>query len=70
MAYASILRQCSPGMRTKLEGQANYSKVRKNGYLLGLLILIQAPCCKFEANMRSYWAMTEAHTRLNLFWQE
>ena len=55
---------------TKLEGQEKYTEVKENQDLVGLLKLVQAICCNFEAKTKPYWALMGAKTCFALFWQD
>lgn len=70
MAYALVLRQCSPCIMMKLEGKYGYINVKKNRDLRGLLNLIEAICCNFDAKTKPYWVLMRAHFRLTLLWQD
>ena len=69
-SYAIMLEQCSQGVMAKLEGQERYAEVKANWDLVGLLKLIQAICCNFEAKTKPYWALTGAKTCFALLWQD
>ena len=53
--FPIILNQCSPSLRSQLEGRKTFEEAQKKNYIVELLKLIQGFCCnnKFYAVFNS-----------------
>lgn len=69
-AYTLIFHQCSPALKTELEGSPNFETIRSTQDVLALLKLIQGFCCSFDTKTQGMMATVEAHKRAYLYFQK
>ncbi len=65
-AYAIIFHQCSPALKTELEGSDDFPAIHATQDVLKLLQMIKGMCCSFDDMM----AMVEAHKCLYMYFQK
>jgi hypothetical protein len=69
-AYNLIYMQCSPSLRTALEGHSNFFAVQQSMDAVDLLLIIKGFCCKFDTTSQPTMAMVKAFKTLYTFYQK
>ena len=68
-AYTIIFHQCSPALKTELEGTDKFAAIRASQDVISVLGLIKGFCCSFDIKTQGMMATVEDHKRLCMVFQ-
>ncbi len=69
-AWALIYDQCSPELKSKLEGGDGYKKSKSGNNVAALLTMIRSYCCQFDTLNNEYVLIVGAIKNLFFYWQK
>jgi hypothetical protein len=69
-AWALIYNQCSPELKSKLEGAEGYEKAKETNDIIQLLKMKCNHCCQFDTLNNEYVSIVGAFKNLFFFWQK
>ena len=68
-AYTIMFHQCSPALKTELEGTTKFITICSTQDVIGLLGHIKGFCCSFDVKTQGMMATVEVHKHLYMFYQ-
>jgi hypothetical protein len=68
--YIIVYNQCSATLKNDLKSTDIFSLIRQNQDVLGLICLIQGPCCSYDAKIQSIMAFMASHKCLYTHYQK